>query len=120
MKTNVMVAVVAAVALCGCQRGNKEATLASVGGNDSAGSPVTLVGCLVPGAAGSQTGSVGTSGNTAESGFTLIDVTTTSTPMGADANAPNTPATPATSGTAGSSSTPAAGTSGSGGVDTGT
>lgn len=124
MKTNVMVAVAAAVALCGCQSANKEASTASVGGNDSGGSPVTLVGCLVPGAAGAQSGTVGTSGNAAESGFTLIDATTTSTPMGADTNAapnsPATPATPGTSGTAGTSSTPAAGTAASGGVDTGT
>jgi hypothetical protein len=124
MKTNVMVAVVAAAALCGCHA-SQEGTTASVGGNDNGGSPLTVVGCLVPGAAGSQSGTVGTSGNTAESGFTLIDATTTSTPTGADTNAaPNSPATPATPGTSGTAGTSAAPgtppTSGTASVDTGT
>src|SRR5579859_423557 len=106
MNKSALIGLAAAVALCGCQSGaaNRPGTTANAG-SDVAGSPVTLVGCLVPGAGGSTTGAVGTSGDTAAAGFTLIDVTTTSTPS-SDAGAASGASAP--SGTAGSSGTGAA------------
>jgi hypothetical protein len=110
MTKSALIGLAAAVALCGCHSGaaNRPGTTANAG-SDVAGSPVTLVGCLVPGAGGSSTGAVGTSGDTAAAGFTLIDVTTTSTPS-SDTGAAS--GAPAPSGTSGSSGTAA--------VDTGT
>jgi hypothetical protein len=71
----------AAVALCGCGRGraNQQATNTTTA-TDTAATPLTIVGCLVPGTATAEAGAVGTSGNPPPPSFTLVDVTTTSTP----------------------------------------
>jgi len=118
MNKSVFVAFAAAVALCGCQRdtGNQQATNAS-GPNDTGDTPITLVGCLVPGGAGPQTGAVGTAGNTAPVAYTLIDVTTTKNPSDVGAT-PGTPATPATSGTAAEGAPRAPATGSGASVDT--
>jgi hypothetical protein len=110
MNKSALIGLAAAVALCGChsEAANRPGTTVNAG-SDVAGSPVTLVGCLVAGAGGSTTGAVGTSGETAAAGFTLIDVTTTSTPS-SDTGAASGASAP--SGTSGSSGTAA--------VDTGT
>ena len=65
MKTSTVVGLAAAVALCGCHRNSANDRGANAGAaNDTGGTPVRLVGCLVPGGAG-------------EPGFTLIDITST-------------------------------------------
>lgn len=94
MNTRVVIAGMAAVALCGCHRDVANQQTAS----DAGGTPVTLVGCLVPGGTGSQPGAVGTSGSTGAAGFTLVDAS----------NPPNTANPPATSGTSGASTQAAA------------
>jgi hypothetical protein len=112
MNKSVFVALAAAVALSGCRQNaeNRQGTGASA--TDNGGTPITLVGCLVPGGAGSQTGTVGTSGNTTPAAFTLVDVTTTSGPT-SDVGA--------ASGISGASSMKgASATSGTPAVDTGT
>ena len=103
MKYQLAIAAAAAAALCGCsgKNGNQQA-LAGAGTGDEKPA-ITIVGCLVPGGAGSPSATVGTSGSTAAAGFTLIDTTSTGT---------------ATSDTGAASG--AAGTSGSATVDTGT
>lgn len=108
MKRYLMFGLAAAVALCGCGRsGSKEDRAAgTTAASDTSGSPVTLVGCLVPGGAGSAAGAVGTSGNTAAPGFTLIDVTTTDTGTAANPGTVGTPGT-GTAGTSGTAGTPA-------------
>ena len=90
MNKSVFVGLAAAVALCGCHGnpGNRPGTTAN-GANDAGGTPVTLVGCLLPGGAGPQSSAVGTSGNTTEAGFTLIDVTSTGTPAAAGTSGSN-------------------------------
>jgi hypothetical protein len=116
MNKAALLGIAAAVALGGCNRDTRNPQAANAPrASETAGMPVMLVGCLVPGGAGSQTGAVGTSGDAAQAAFTLIDVTTTS-------NAPSdTGATPGASGTSGTEATPRAPTPGSGGsVDTGT
>jgi len=100
MNKSAFIGLAAAMALCGCHRETaKRPGTSANAGSDVAVSPVTLVGCLVPGASGSASGSVGTSGNAAANGFTLIDVTTTSTPSAETGAAPN--GTSATAGTSG-------------------
>jgi hypothetical protein len=95
MNRSAFLALAAAAALWGCQQTTNQQGTKATPPNDAGGTPVALVGCLVPGA-GSERAVVGTSGG---AGFMLIDVTTTGTP-----------------GTQGTS-----GTSGTGGhVDTGT
>jgi hypothetical protein len=110
MRRHFILAFAAAVAATGCGRSNQGTAARD---SDIAATPVTLIGCLVPGASGTSPGAVGTAGTTAADGFTLVDTTTTST-AGADAST-------------GSSAAAATGTSGtgvaSGGratVDTGT
>ena len=101
MKIKTLLGILAMVAVCGCQGGNASTQRTTTGkANDTSGTPVTLVGCLVPG----NVGTAGTSGNTGAAGFTLIDVTTTSAAPGAGAasGAAATPETSAT-GTAGRS-----------------
>jgi hypothetical protein len=112
MNKSVFGTLAVAVALCGCHQNaeNRQGTGAS--GIDNGGTPITIVGCLVPGGAGSQTGTVGTTGDTAPAAFTLVDVTTTSGP---------TPDAGAASGISGASGMKgASGTSGTPAVDTGT
>jgi hypothetical protein len=77
MNKSVFVGLAAAVALCGCHgnAANQQDKNPNIA-NDTGGTPVTLVGCLVPGGGG-QSAAVGTAGNTGPAGFTLIDVTTT-------------------------------------------
>lgn len=114
MTRYLMFGLAASLALCGCSRAsrsNQDNAAGPAAANDTTGSPVTLVGCLVPGAAGSDAGAVGTSGNTAASGFTLIDVTTTDTGV----------PTPSANGTAGTGTAGTSGTAGTGAaVETGT
>jgi hypothetical protein len=101
MTRQIIFAAVGALALGGCSgRANQQGTTAKT---ETADSPVTIVGCLVPGGSGNPSAAVGTSGNTASGGFTLIDTMATSTA--------------ATDTGAGSGAT---GTSGSAAVDTGT
>jgi hypothetical protein len=100
MTKSLFIGLAAAVALCGCHRSTTNAANASTV-KDTGGTPVTLVGCLVPGGPAAQTGAVGTSGNTAPVTFTLVDVTTTSTPS-SDTGA----AASGVSGTSGASGTP--------------
>ncbi|HEX6464460.1 MAG TPA: hypothetical protein VFZ98_08410 [Vicinamibacterales bacterium] len=104
MKTRALVGIVAAFALFGCSRASQQGT--KVGASDTGGTPVTLVGCLVPGSGGTSPNAVGTSGNTGVSGFSLIDVTTTSTPTSNPGTASRASGTPGSTGTAG---TPPAG-----------
>ena len=110
MNKSPLIGLAAAVALCGCHRSTTTATNAGTA-NDIGGTPVTLVGCLVSGGSGAQTGAVGTSGITTPAAFTLIDVTTTSTPS------PDTGAASGVSGTSGARRTAAA--PGTPAVDTG-
>jgi hypothetical protein len=79
MNKSAIVGLAAAVALCGCHgtAANQQGTNATSIANDTGGTPVTLIGCLVPGGGGVQSGAVGTAGNAGPAGFTLIDVTTT-------------------------------------------
>jgi len=101
----IVFAAASALVLAGCSgRASQQGTTAV--NSETADNPVTIVGCLVAGGSGSATSAVGTSGNTAGNGFTLIDTTTTATP-GAD--------TGAGSGVSGTSGTSANAT-----VDTGT
>jgi hypothetical protein len=86
----------AAAALWGCRQSTNQqgTTTAPAPASDAGGTPVALVGCLLPGA-GSQSGAVGTSGNSG-AGFVLIDVTTTGTAE--TSGTPGTGGTPGTSG----------------------
>lgn len=115
MTKSALLALGATVALCGCHQGTASQRGTTASATDTGGTPVTLIGCLVPGGAGASTAPVGTSGNTAATGFTLIDVTTTSTPSVSE-----TPGTPGTSGTSGTPGTAASARTGSAAVDTGT
>jgi hypothetical protein len=101
MNRSAFLALGAAVTLWGCHQNTNQQGTRTTSPNDSGGTPVALVGCLVTGA-GSHSGAVGTSGNSGEAGFMLIDVTTTGTP--------GTSGTSGTNGTSGTGST----------VDTGT
>jgi hypothetical protein len=101
MKRHLMFGLAAAVALCGCGRANEKPGATANTASDAGGTPVTLIGCLVPGGGGAQAGAVGTSGNTAANGFTLIDVTTTSTPASDTGSASGVSATPNAAGTSG-------------------
>src|SRR5215831_19861532 len=106
MNRYVMVVGTAAVlALCGCGRGtgNPQGGSATTA-TDKGGTPVMMIGCLIPGSSAPQSNAVGTSG-TPVPGFTLIDVTTTSTPA-SDAGAAS-----GVSGTSGTSTTPQVDTS---------
>ena len=111
MKTRAFVGIVAAFALSGCNGGSQQGTKSSSA--DAGGTPVTLVGCLIPGSASASSSAVGTSGN-AESGFSLIDVTTSSMPASSPGTTSGASGTPGSSGTAG---TPPAGNNPA--VDTG-
>jgi len=111
MNRYAIVGVAAAVALCGCGRERANQQAASGNANETGGTPVTLVGCLVPGGAGAPTGAVGTSGNTAVPGFTLIDTTTTAS-AASD--------TGAASGVSGTTGQPSAASSATPSVETGT
>jgi hypothetical protein len=101
MNRSAFLALAATAALWGCHQSTTQQGTRTTSPKDAGGTPVALVGCLVPGA-GPQSGAVGTAGNSGEAGFTLIDVTTTANP-----------GTPGTSGTSGSTGTTAT-------VDTGT
>jgi len=113
MRRHFIFAVAAALALAGCGKGRTNQQGATASGGDTAGTPVTIIGCLVPGGSGTSAAAVGTSGNTEATGFTLIDTTTTSTAASDMAGGS------AASGTTGSSPTPAA-KGGTASVDTGT
>jgi hypothetical protein len=79
MNRSAFLALAATAALWGCHQNTNQQGTRTTSPNDAGGTPVALVGCLVPGA-GPQSGAVGTSGNSGEAGFTLIDVTTTGDP----------------------------------------
>jgi len=103
MTRSAFLALAATAALWGCQQNTNQQGTKNTSPSDTGGTPVSLVGCLVPGG-GSQSGAVGTSG-TSEAGFMLIDVTTTGTP------APQgTSGASATSGTPGTGATVETGT----------
>ena len=93
MNRSAFLALAAAAALWGCHQNTNQQGTRTMSPNDAGGTPVALVGCLVPGA-GPQPGAVGTSGNSGDAGFMLIDITTT--------GAPGTPGTSGASGTSGS------------------
>lgn len=118
MTRHLMFGLATALALAGCGGGASNQQAAGANAASDNGTPITLVGCLVPGAAGSQSSAVGTSGNTAANGFTLIDVTTTSNPSSATGPAPGAPGAPAATGTSGTPAPP--GTPRNPTVDTGT
>jgi hypothetical protein len=83
MKINVLLVILATAGVSACQGGNAKSQATAAGkANETGGTPVTLVGCLVPGNVGTQNGTVGTSGNSGAPGFTLIDVNTTSSTDG--------------------------------------
>ena len=98
MNRCVLFGMAAVLALYGCGRGTASEGAGTATATDSGGTPVTIVGCLVPGTA-SQGTPVGASGSTSARGFSLIDVTATST--ASDAGAPT-----GVSGTAGTSAAP--------------
>jgi hypothetical protein len=115
MRRHFIFAVAAVLAVAGCGRGQTNPRGVTASG-DMTATPVTIIGCLVPGGSGTSAGAVGTAGNTEATGFTLIDTTTTATP------ASDTASGSAASGAAGTSPAPAsaAANGGTAAVDTGT
>src|SRR5215831_731255 len=99
MNRCVLVGLAAVLALYGGGRATADYGTGAATAADKGGTPVTMIGCLVPGTASAQSTAVGASGNTAAAGFSLIDVTATST--ASDAGAPT-----GVSGTAGTSAAP--------------
>jgi len=90
----------AVLMLYGCGRGTVDHGASATTATDNGGTPVTMIGCLVPGTASAQGTAAGASDAASSSpGFSLIDVTTTST--ASDAGAPT-----GVSGTAGTSAAP--------------
>ncbi len=76
MKSQVIVGVVAAFALCSCGRGpaTQQETISSTA-TDKADTLLTIVGCLVPGETTTQRTAARPSGSPPPPDFTLVDVT---------------------------------------------
>jgi hypothetical protein len=76
MKRQVIVGIVAAIALCSCGRGpaTQQETISSTA-TDKADTLLTIVGCLVPGETTTQRTAARPSGSPPPPDFTLVDVT---------------------------------------------